>query len=156
MAVLWNTQAQGLQWKVPDRSPWLWDSELLPAVLHIDAVSALLRGLPLISVVMRTCLRVASCSLSMQRSAGSAQACRGQRSGATLTLPSHAASALCSQSKKPWIESTFSKRECVYVLPVSKDPHRYVCSAATLAGGYRGDAVIRGSWQAQTSSSVSL
>uniref|UniRef100_H3CXZ4 non-specific serine/threonine protein kinase n=1 Tax=Tetraodon nigroviridis TaxID=99883 RepID=H3CXZ4_TETNG len=28
------------------------------------------------------------------------------------------------QSKKPWIESTFSKRECVYILPVSKDPHR--------------------------------
>ncbi|XP_011608015.2 transient receptor potential cation channel subfamily M member 7 isoform X2 [Takifugu rubripes] len=27
-------------------------------------------------------------------------------------------------SKKPWIESTFSKRECVYILPVSKDPHR--------------------------------
>nr|XP_019935318.1 PREDICTED: transient receptor potential cation channel subfamily M member 7 [Paralichthys olivaceus] len=27
-------------------------------------------------------------------------------------------------SQKPWIESTFTKRECVYVLPVSKDPHR--------------------------------
>ncbi|XP_051918788.1 transient receptor potential cation channel subfamily M member 7 isoform X3 [Hippocampus zosterae] len=29
-----------------------------------------------------------------------------------------------SQSQKPWIESTFTKRECVYILPVSKDPHR--------------------------------
>ncbi|XP_038123664.1 transient receptor potential cation channel subfamily M member 7 isoform X2 [Cyprinodon tularosa] len=28
------------------------------------------------------------------------------------------------QSQKPWIESTFTKRECVYILPVSKDPHR--------------------------------
>uniref|UniRef100_A0A8C3ACL8 non-specific serine/threonine protein kinase n=1 Tax=Cyclopterus lumpus TaxID=8103 RepID=A0A8C3ACL8_CYCLU len=27
-------------------------------------------------------------------------------------------------SQKPWIESTFTKRECVYILPVSKDPHR--------------------------------
>ncbi|KAM9816668.1 transient receptor potential cation channel subfamily M member 7 [Neosynchiropus ocellatus] len=26
-------------------------------------------------------------------------------------------------SQKPWIESTFTKRECVYILPVSKDPH---------------------------------
>ncbi|CAL8243217.1 unnamed protein product [Lota lota] len=30
----------------------------------------------------------------------------------------------CIQSQKPWIESTFTKRECVYILPVSKDPHR--------------------------------
>uniref|UniRef100_A0AAQ5YTK1 non-specific serine/threonine protein kinase n=1 Tax=Amphiprion ocellaris TaxID=80972 RepID=A0AAQ5YTK1_AMPOC len=28
------------------------------------------------------------------------------------------------RSQKPWIESTFTKRECVYILPVSKDPHR--------------------------------
>uniref|UniRef100_A0A8C7Y5Y4 non-specific serine/threonine protein kinase n=1 Tax=Oryzias sinensis TaxID=183150 RepID=A0A8C7Y5Y4_9TELE len=34
------------------------------------------------------------------------------------------ASSLCSQSQKPWIEVTFTKRECVYILPVSKDPHR--------------------------------
>ncbi|XP_024151071.1 transient receptor potential cation channel subfamily M member 7 isoform X2 [Oryzias melastigma] len=27
-------------------------------------------------------------------------------------------------SQKPWIEVTFTKRECVYILPVSKDPHR--------------------------------
>uniref|UniRef100_A0A8C4I3C6 non-specific serine/threonine protein kinase n=1 Tax=Dicentrarchus labrax TaxID=13489 RepID=A0A8C4I3C6_DICLA len=27
-------------------------------------------------------------------------------------------------SQKPWIESAFTKRECVYILPVSKDPHR--------------------------------
>ncbi|XP_058484786.1 transient receptor potential cation channel subfamily M member 7 isoform X1 [Solea solea] len=27
-------------------------------------------------------------------------------------------------SQKPWIESTFTKRECVYILTVSKDPHR--------------------------------
>ncbi|XP_062418003.1 transient receptor potential cation channel subfamily M member 7 [Pungitius pungitius] len=27
-------------------------------------------------------------------------------------------------SQKPWIESTFTKRECVYILPVSKEPHR--------------------------------
>ncbi|XP_054900848.1 transient receptor potential cation channel subfamily M member 7 isoform X2 [Poeciliopsis prolifica] len=27
-------------------------------------------------------------------------------------------------SQKPWIESTFTKRECVYILPASKDPHR--------------------------------
>uniref|UniRef100_A0A673B200 Transient receptor potential cation channel, subfamily M, member 7 n=1 Tax=Sphaeramia orbicularis TaxID=375764 RepID=A0A673B200_9TELE len=31
------------------------------------------------------------------------------------------------QSLKPWIESTFTKRECVYILPVSKDPHRCCC-----------------------------
>ncbi|XP_056463173.1 transient receptor potential cation channel subfamily M member 7 isoform X3 [Gadus chalcogrammus] len=29
-----------------------------------------------------------------------------------------------AESQKPWIESTFTKRECVYILPVSKDPHR--------------------------------
>ncbi|XP_042564031.1 transient receptor potential cation channel subfamily M member 7 isoform X2 [Clupea harengus] len=28
------------------------------------------------------------------------------------------------QSQKSWIERTFTKRECVYILPVSKDPHR--------------------------------
>ncbi|XP_047678057.1 transient receptor potential cation channel subfamily M member 7 isoform X2 [Tachysurus fulvidraco] len=28
------------------------------------------------------------------------------------------------ESQKSWIESTFTKRECVYILPVSKDPHR--------------------------------
>uniref|UniRef100_A0A4W5MM02 non-specific serine/threonine protein kinase n=1 Tax=Hucho hucho TaxID=62062 RepID=A0A4W5MM02_9TELE len=28
------------------------------------------------------------------------------------------------QSQKSWIESTFTKRECVHILPVSKDPHR--------------------------------
>ncbi|KAK3570923.1 hypothetical protein QTP86_030456, partial [Hemibagrus guttatus] len=28
------------------------------------------------------------------------------------------------KSQKSWIESTFTKRECVYILPVSKDPHR--------------------------------
>uniref|UniRef100_A0A673Z2H3 non-specific serine/threonine protein kinase n=1 Tax=Salmo trutta TaxID=8032 RepID=A0A673Z2H3_SALTR len=28
-------------------------------------------------------------------------------------------------SQKSWIESTFTKRECVHILPVSKDPHRY-------------------------------
>ncbi|XP_018619238.1 transient receptor potential cation channel subfamily M member 7 isoform X3 [Scleropages formosus] len=28
------------------------------------------------------------------------------------------------QSQKSWIENTFTKRECVYILPVSKDPHR--------------------------------
>uniref|UniRef100_A0A4W4HK56 non-specific serine/threonine protein kinase n=1 Tax=Electrophorus electricus TaxID=8005 RepID=A0A4W4HK56_ELEEL len=27
-------------------------------------------------------------------------------------------------SQKSWIENTFTKRECVYILPVSKDPHR--------------------------------
>ncbi|MFT7816501.1 transient receptor potential cation channel subfamily M member 7 isoform X2 [Arapaima gigas] len=27
-------------------------------------------------------------------------------------------------SQKSWIEKTFTKRECVYILPVSKDPHR--------------------------------
>ncbi|XP_035761716.1 transient receptor potential cation channel subfamily M member 7 isoform X2 [Neolamprologus brichardi] len=27
-------------------------------------------------------------------------------------------------SQKSWIESTFTKRECVYILPASKDPHR--------------------------------
>uniref|UniRef100_A0A673I7B3 non-specific serine/threonine protein kinase n=1 Tax=Sinocyclocheilus rhinocerous TaxID=307959 RepID=A0A673I7B3_9TELE len=29
------------------------------------------------------------------------------------------------QSQKSWIEHSFTKRECVYILPVSKDPHRY-------------------------------
>ncbi|XP_041075479.1 transient receptor potential cation channel subfamily M member 7-like isoform X4 [Polyodon spathula] len=28
------------------------------------------------------------------------------------------------QSQQSWIENTFTKRECVYILPVSKDPHR--------------------------------
>uniref|UniRef100_A0A8C1T6Q5 non-specific serine/threonine protein kinase n=1 Tax=Cyprinus carpio TaxID=7962 RepID=A0A8C1T6Q5_CYPCA len=28
------------------------------------------------------------------------------------------------QSQKSWIEHSFTKRECVYILPVSKDPHR--------------------------------
>ncbi|XP_076849941.1 transient receptor potential cation channel subfamily M member 7 isoform X4 [Brachyhypopomus gauderio] len=28
------------------------------------------------------------------------------------------------ESQKSWIENTFTKRECVYILPVSKDPHR--------------------------------
>ncbi|XP_017541300.1 transient receptor potential cation channel subfamily M member 7 isoform X1 [Pygocentrus nattereri] len=28
------------------------------------------------------------------------------------------------KSQKSWIESTFTKRECVYIRPVSKDPHR--------------------------------
>ncbi|XP_035252165.1 transient receptor potential cation channel subfamily M member 7-like isoform X5 [Anguilla anguilla] len=28
------------------------------------------------------------------------------------------------ESQKSWIESTFTKRECVYILPISKDPHR--------------------------------
>uniref|UniRef100_A0AAY4EL53 Transient receptor potential cation channel, subfamily M, member 7 n=1 Tax=Denticeps clupeoides TaxID=299321 RepID=A0AAY4EL53_9TELE len=31
------------------------------------------------------------------------------------------------QSHKSWIENTFTKRECVYILPVSKDPHRCCC-----------------------------
>lgn len=34
--------------------------------------------------------------------------------------------SLSLQSQKSWIESTFTKRECVYILPVSKDPHRYI------------------------------
>lgn len=61
-------------------------------------------------------------------------ACKPRSSSSISSgLHSHAASALCSQSKKPWIESTFSKRECVYILPVSKDPHRYVpCRPALL------------------------
>uniref|UniRef100_A0A7N8XUQ3 Transient receptor potential cation channel subfamily M member 7-like n=1 Tax=Mastacembelus armatus TaxID=205130 RepID=A0A7N8XUQ3_9TELE len=40
--------------------------------------------------------------------------------------------SLRSQSQKSWIESTFTKRECVYILPVSKDPHRYVCCCGRL------------------------
>ncbi|NWW80086.1 TRPM7 protein, partial [Climacteris rufus] len=28
------------------------------------------------------------------------------------------------QSQKSWIENTFTKRECVYIIPSSKDPHR--------------------------------
>uniref|UniRef100_A0A672JQM2 non-specific serine/threonine protein kinase n=1 Tax=Salarias fasciatus TaxID=181472 RepID=A0A672JQM2_SALFA len=38
----------------------------------------------------------------------------------------YALSSSLAPSQKPWIESTFTKRECVYILPVSKDPHRYV------------------------------
>uniref|UniRef100_A0A4W6FIZ8 Transient receptor potential cation channel, subfamily M, member 7 n=1 Tax=Lates calcarifer TaxID=8187 RepID=A0A4W6FIZ8_LATCA len=45
---------------------------------------------------------------------------------------SHTCFSLCPQSQKPWIESTFTKRECVYILPVSKDPHRYVCCCGRL------------------------
>uniref|UniRef100_A0A8C3VJ19 Transient receptor potential cation channel subfamily M member 7 n=1 Tax=Catharus ustulatus TaxID=91951 RepID=A0A8C3VJ19_CATUS len=29
--------------------------------------------------------------------------------------------------KKSWIENTFTKRECVYIIPSSKDPHRCCC-----------------------------
>uniref|UniRef100_A0A7M4FC18 non-specific serine/threonine protein kinase n=1 Tax=Crocodylus porosus TaxID=8502 RepID=A0A7M4FC18_CROPO len=29
-------------------------------------------------------------------------------------------------SQKSWIENTFTKRECVYIIPTSKDPHRCV------------------------------
>ncbi|XP_044294506.1 transient receptor potential cation channel subfamily M member 7 isoform X6 [Varanus komodoensis] len=31
---------------------------------------------------------------------------------------------LILQSQKSWIENTFTKRECVYIIPSSKDPHR--------------------------------
>uniref|UniRef100_A0A7M4FCE4 Transient receptor potential cation channel subfamily M member 7 n=1 Tax=Crocodylus porosus TaxID=8502 RepID=A0A7M4FCE4_CROPO len=31
------------------------------------------------------------------------------------------------QSQKSWIENTFTKRECVYIIPTSKDPHRCCC-----------------------------
>uniref|UniRef100_A0A671YEM5 non-specific serine/threonine protein kinase n=1 Tax=Sparus aurata TaxID=8175 RepID=A0A671YEM5_SPAAU len=39
-------------------------------------------------------------------------------------------------AQKPWIESTFTNRECVYILPVSKDPHRYVlrCTVVCCCG----------------------
>ncbi len=47
-------------------------------------------------------------------------------SSAAVHSSQYATVSLCSQSQKPWIESTFTKRECVYILPVSKDPHRYV------------------------------
>uniref|UniRef100_A0A7M4G1J8 Transient receptor potential cation channel subfamily M member 7 n=1 Tax=Crocodylus porosus TaxID=8502 RepID=A0A7M4G1J8_CROPO len=30
-------------------------------------------------------------------------------------------------SQKSWIENTFTKRECVYIIPTSKDPHRCCC-----------------------------
>uniref|UniRef100_A0A8C3E953 Transient receptor potential cation channel subfamily M member 7 n=1 Tax=Corvus moneduloides TaxID=1196302 RepID=A0A8C3E953_CORMO len=30
-------------------------------------------------------------------------------------------------SQKSWIENTFTKRECVYIIPSSKDPHRCCC-----------------------------
>uniref|UniRef100_A0A8D2LTG6 non-specific serine/threonine protein kinase n=1 Tax=Varanus komodoensis TaxID=61221 RepID=A0A8D2LTG6_VARKO len=34
---------------------------------------------------------------------------------------------LILQSQKSWIENTFTKRECVYIIPSSKDPHRCCC-----------------------------
>uniref|UniRef100_A0A8D2LQU7 non-specific serine/threonine protein kinase n=1 Tax=Varanus komodoensis TaxID=61221 RepID=A0A8D2LQU7_VARKO len=34
---------------------------------------------------------------------------------------------LILQSQKSWIENTFTKRECVYIIPSSKDPHR-ICN----------------------------
>ncbi|KAG7268501.1 hypothetical protein CRUP_025893, partial [Coryphaenoides rupestris] len=37
---------------------------------------------------------------------------------------SSSVSTVKRMSQKSWIESTFTKRECVYILPVSKDPHR--------------------------------
>uniref|UniRef100_A0A8C5NHK3 non-specific serine/threonine protein kinase n=1 Tax=Gouania willdenowi TaxID=441366 RepID=A0A8C5NHK3_GOUWI len=40
-------------------------------------------------------------------------------------------------SQKPWIESTFTKRECVYILPVSKDPHRLYNLVQTLSSFLR-------------------
>uniref|UniRef100_A0A7M4FFQ1 non-specific serine/threonine protein kinase n=1 Tax=Crocodylus porosus TaxID=8502 RepID=A0A7M4FFQ1_CROPO len=33
---------------------------------------------------------------------------------------------LLKKSQKSWIENTFTKRECVYIIPTSKDPHRCV------------------------------
>uniref|UniRef100_A0A8V5H880 Uncharacterized protein n=1 Tax=Melopsittacus undulatus TaxID=13146 RepID=A0A8V5H880_MELUD len=35
--------------------------------------------------------------------------------------------SLKSSSQKSWIENTFTKRECVYIIPSSKDPHRCCC-----------------------------
>uniref|UniRef100_A0A8B9TRT5 non-specific serine/threonine protein kinase n=1 Tax=Anas platyrhynchos TaxID=8839 RepID=A0A8B9TRT5_ANAPL len=32
--------------------------------------------------------------------------------------------SLLNPSQKSWIENTFTKRECVYIIPSSKDPHR--------------------------------
>uniref|UniRef100_A0A8C1REA8 Transient receptor potential cation channel, subfamily M, member 7 n=1 Tax=Cyprinus carpio TaxID=7962 RepID=A0A8C1REA8_CYPCA len=40
---------------------------------------------------------------------------------------SDAASIKTCLSQKSWIEHSFTKRECVYILPVSKDPHRCCC-----------------------------
>uniref|UniRef100_A0A672V9X8 Transient receptor potential cation channel subfamily M member 7 n=1 Tax=Strigops habroptila TaxID=2489341 RepID=A0A672V9X8_STRHB len=34
---------------------------------------------------------------------------------------------LIKESQKSWIENTFTKRECVYIIPSSKDPHRCCC-----------------------------
>uniref|UniRef100_A0A663LR64 non-specific serine/threonine protein kinase n=1 Tax=Athene cunicularia TaxID=194338 RepID=A0A663LR64_ATHCN len=42
------------------------------------------------------------------------------------------------QSQKSWIENTFTKRECVYIIPSSKDPHRCLpgCQICHLAMKY--------------------
>ncbi|KAF3832389.1 hypothetical protein F7725_026054 [Dissostichus mawsoni] len=54
--------------------------------------------------------------------------------GVRPTLPEEALSegveaglVLRLHSQKPWIESTFTKRECVYILPVQRTPHRCCC-----------------------------
>uniref|UniRef100_A0A669PCL4 Transient receptor potential cation channel subfamily M member 7 n=1 Tax=Phasianus colchicus TaxID=9054 RepID=A0A669PCL4_PHACC len=36
-------------------------------------------------------------------------------------------SVLWNAFQKSWIENTFTKRECVYIIPSSKDPHRCCC-----------------------------
>ncbi|KAI7802854.1 Trpm7 protein [Triplophysa rosa] len=40
------------------------------------------------------------------------------------SLLRHTAEDEDEESQKSWIENTFTRRECVYILPVSKDPHR--------------------------------
>uniref|UniRef100_A0A8C3VGU7 Transient receptor potential cation channel subfamily M member 7 n=1 Tax=Catharus ustulatus TaxID=91951 RepID=A0A8C3VGU7_CATUS len=35
--------------------------------------------------------------------------------------------SVLKNSQKSWIENTFTKRECVYIIPSSKDPHRCCC-----------------------------
>ncbi|KAI4894336.1 hypothetical protein NFI96_025121 [Prochilodus magdalenae] len=60
------------------------------------------------------------------------------------------------QSQKSWIESTFTKRECVYILPVSKDPHRSVAfgvSASLIAPAPVVRRVV-GSWREQIYSGI--
>ncbi|MBN3290125.1 TRPM7 protein, partial [Polypterus senegalus] len=42
-------------------------------------------------------------------------------------LQRHCLQMMNCTSQKSWIENTFTKRECVYILPVSKDPHRCCC-----------------------------
>ncbi|CAM9421246.1 unnamed protein product [Bubo scandiacus] len=49
---------------------------------------------------------------------------RGEGTGRGRRPPGQTCPSRLLRSQKSWIENTFTKRECVYIIPSSKDPHR--------------------------------